>query len=110
MGKLYEARRDALVVALETQCSDYLHPHVPQGGIQLPAYFTDKAIAEIGCDGELAKHFLQRGFDSSALSGLYWSGRVRARPGLFLGYAASDEGEIDKGVRALSNLLQRRAS
>nr|WP_321460114.1 PLP-dependent aminotransferase family protein [uncultured Cohaesibacter sp.] len=107
MNRLYRQRRDCLVEQLRAQASDWLLPVVPDGGIQLPAYFCGKAV---GLDDRaLLGAMLEAGMEGSALSSLYWSGRTEKRHGLLLGFAASDEAAIRRGVGQLASLLCKMA-
>ena len=80
---------------------------MPDGGIQLPAYFTSKA-SDLD-DRQLLSAMLRCGVEGSALSALYWSGTVTPKPGVLLGYAASDNEALDKGVEQLVELLSQMA-
>ena len=110
MGQLYQERRDVLVAALEAHCGQYLVPVVPEGGIQLPAYFTDFALSKGLDDRRVMASLQQAGVESSALSTLYWSGQSEARQGLFLGYAASSPVEIEQGVETIGGLFKAKVS
>ena len=107
MTRAYKDRRDHLVVLMRQKASAWLTPIVPDGGIQLPAYFTSKA-SDLD-DRQLLSAMLRCGVEGSALSALYWSGTVTPKPGVLLGYAASDNEALDKGVEQLIELLSQMA-
>ncbi|WP_373236235.1 MocR-like pyridoxine biosynthesis transcription factor PdxR [Cohaesibacter celericrescens] len=114
MNKLYHARRDALVAGLNRHCRPFLAPVVPDGGIQLPAYFTEHALGRGFDDKALVPLLRKDGVESSALSSLYWSsqskGSSKVKQGLFLGYAASNLEEIEAGVKRIATRLDAMAS
>nr|WP_321456320.1 PLP-dependent aminotransferase family protein [uncultured Cohaesibacter sp.] len=107
MTREYRARRDRLAERLGALGFQWLSLAIPEGGIQLPAYLCRKAS---GLDDRcLLKAMLEIGVEGSSLSSLYWSGKVTPRAGVLLGYAASDEKAIDKGVDQLIGLLSQMA-
>ena len=110
MNKLYESRRDCLFDALTEHCSDWLQPVVPEGGIQMPVLLKMRALQAGLTDQSLLAALEKRGLECSALSSLYWSGRMGAKQGLLLGYAASDEHEIETGVKNIAQSLEAFAS
>jgi GntR family transcriptional regulator/MocR family aminotransferase len=107
MTRLYRDRRDCLVDRLKREAADWLAPTVPEGGIQLPAYFCGKARGLD--DRDFVRAMGEVGVEGSAMSGLYWSGQRAARAGVLLGYAASDEHAIGRGVQQLVALLSKMA-
>ena len=84
-----------------------MQPALPDGGIQLPAYFHGKAMGPD--DRALLDAMLTRGMEGAALSSLYWSGETTPKPGVLLGFAASDEEALAKGVDQLEQLLCQMA-
>ena len=104
MAKLYEKQRDALLHCLQLRCGDWLDPMLPDGGIQLPSYFKEPHPET--SDDEIAKRLVIAGIECSALSSLYWSGRVAPRQGLLFGFAASDPDEISDGVQHIERVLR----
>ncbi|SFO65086.1 GntR family transcriptional regulator / MocR family aminotransferase [Cohaesibacter marisflavi] len=107
MTRVYKGRRDRLVLLLQERVGAWLRPALPDGGIQLPAYFHGKAM---GLDDRaLLDAMLTRGMEGAALSSLYWSGETSPKPGVLLGFAASDEGALAKGVDQLEQLLCQMA-
>ena len=84
-----------------------MRPALPDGGIQLPAYFHGKA-KELD-DRALLDAMLAKGMEGAALSSLYWSGTCSPKSGVLLGFAGSDEAAIDKGVVQLKQLLCQMA-
>nr|WP_319388425.1 PLP-dependent aminotransferase family protein [uncultured Cohaesibacter sp.] len=107
MSRLYRDRRDCLVDRLKREAADWLAPTVPEGGIQLPAYFCGKAKALD--DQAFITAMGEVGVEGSAMSALYWSGQRAARAGVLLGFAASDERAIGRGVQQLVALLSKMA-
>nr|WP_321482501.1 PLP-dependent aminotransferase family protein [uncultured Cohaesibacter sp.] len=107
MTRVYKDRRDRLVDQLQERVGAWLSPALPDGGIQLPAYFHGKA-KELD-DRALLDAMLTKGMEGVALSSLYWSGICSPKAGVLLGFAASDEAAIDKGVVQLKQLLCQMA-
>lgn len=95
MRRLYHARRDHLVEALDRQLGELLAVEVPSGGIQLVARLTR------GRDDQAAvKRLAAAGVETRALSSLA-IGRPRDY-GLLLGFAAWREGEISAAVKTMA--------
>jgi GntR family transcriptional regulator/MocR family aminotransferase len=100
MGRLYRARRDVLLAALDEHLAGAIEPGGAGAGLHLVAW-------------------LRAGLDEAAVAaaaaaagvGVYPVGRFRlgapGRPGLLLGYAALEERQIEAGVRRLAESLAR---
>jgi len=99
MTRLYRARRDRLVQALAAEVGDALTVESPAGGMQLLARCAPSI------DDVALSHRLQRaGVTARPLSEMLYH-RSRER-GLFLGFAAWNEAEIDAGTRVLGRCLR----
>ena len=95
MRRLYQARRDTLLDALQTHLGDVMTPGGDGAGLHLVGWLptgTDAAA--------LSATAAALGVAAPALDP-YYLGAVR-RPGLMLGYAALDEARIVEGVRLLA--------
>jgi GntR family transcriptional regulator / MocR family aminotransferase len=99
MSRLYRVRRDHLVQALNAAAGGRLSIAPPSGGMQLVAtlgkQIDDRAVA-----ARLAEH----GLSVRPLSP-HFVGRVTDR-GLFLGFAAWNEAEIEQGAEVLGRVLR----
>ena len=100
MTRLYRDRRDHLVRALNDVARDRLTVAAPSGGMQLVAYFTppceDRAVS-----AQLSK----MGVTARSLSPHFIGGI--AEQGLFLGFAAWNEREIDAGADIIGDVMRR---
>ena len=100
MTRLYRSRRDRLVQALAAEASDQLLVDSPAGGMQLLARL-DGAVG----DAELAERLEQSGVTVRPLSEmLYHKSKER---GLFLGFAAWNDAEIDAGAQIIGRCIRR---
>jgi GntR family transcriptional regulator / MocR family aminotransferase len=99
MTRLYEGRRDRMLQALKSEAGDRLTIEVPAGGMQLVARCRASSN-----DPELAARLLDAGVVSRALSGLFFH-KTREQ-GLFLGFAAWNEHEIDQAARMLGRIVR----
>jgi GntR family transcriptional regulator/MocR family aminotransferase len=99
MTRLYRARRDRLVDALAAEAEDRLVIEIPAGGMQLMAQCDPKTD-----DVSLSKKLAQAGVTARPLSDMLFH-KSRER-GLFLGFAAWNEAEIDAGARVIGKLLR----
>jgi GntR family transcriptional regulator/MocR family aminotransferase len=94
MTRLYRARRDRLVQALTAEAGHRLHVDKPTGGMQLLAQ-CDAAMDDV----HLSRRLEKAGVITRPLSEmLYHKSRER---GLFLGFAAWKDTEIDAGARII---------
>lgn len=94
--RLYHARRDYLVAALERHLGEMLSVEIPSGGIQLVA-----RLKRGRADRATVKRLVEAGVETRALSSLAL-GRPRDH-GLLLGFAAWRENEISAAVRTMAS-------
>jgi GntR family transcriptional regulator / MocR family aminotransferase len=98
--RLYGARRDRLVGALSAEAGDRLSVAPPSGGMQLLAYFKQPVD-----DCDIAARLFEAGVTARPLS-RHFIGRATDR-GLFLGFAAWNEQEIDAGAAMIGDRLRK---
>jgi GntR family transcriptional regulator/MocR family aminotransferase len=102
MTRIYRTRRDRLVQALSTAAGAHLTIEPPAGGVQLLAHLDplhdDRAIAE---------RLAAAGVTARPLSP-HFTGAVTGQ-GLFLGFAAWNEAEIDLAAGTIGRVLQQTA-
>ena len=99
MTRLYKARRDRMLQALAAEAGNRLTVEAPAGGMQL--------LARCGAatsDRRLAARLLEAGIVSRPLSNMLYH-RTREQ-GLFLGFAAWDETEIDRAAHILGRVMR----
>jgi GntR family transcriptional regulator / MocR family aminotransferase len=101
MSRLYRTRRDYLVQALNAAAGNRLSIVPPKGGMQLVATLGKQVD-----DHDLAARLAEHGVSVRPLSP-HFVGRVTDR-GLFLGFAAWNEAEIEQGAEILGRLLRAR--
>jgi GntR family transcriptional regulator/MocR family aminotransferase len=99
MTRLYRTRRDRLVQALAAETGHRLAVDSPAGGMQLVARCDPKTD-----DIALSKSLGQAGVTARPLSDMLFH-KSRER-GLFLGFAAWNEAEIDAGARVIGKLVR----
>jgi GntR family transcriptional regulator / MocR family aminotransferase len=97
--RLYRARRDRLVEALTAETKQRLTIDIPAGGMQLVARW-DAATNDVA----LSRRLSQAGVIARPLSEMLLH-KSRER-GLFLGFAAWNEAEVDTGARVIGRLLR----
>lgn len=102
MSRLYRDRRDHFVRALERAAGERLRVVPPSGGMQLVAHLR-RPIDDVA----VVRQLRDAGVTARALSPLF-VGRTSER-GLFLGFAAWNEREIDAGVDMIGEVLRRIA-
>jgi GntR family transcriptional regulator/MocR family aminotransferase len=100
MARLYKTRRDRLVDALAAEAGDRLAVETPDGGMQLLA----RCRAQTD-DEQLASRLLEAGVVSRALTRMLY--HRSAERGLFLGFAAWNEKEIDRAAHILGRVIRR---
>ena len=103
MTRLYRARRDRLVEALAAEAGDRLFIDVPAGGMQLLARFPARRDAAMD-DIALSRKLGLAGVTARPLSEMHFH-RSRER-GLFLGFAAWNEQEIEAGARLIGKYVR----
>jgi GntR family transcriptional regulator/MocR family aminotransferase len=100
MTRLYRDRRDHLVRALNAVAGNRLTAAVPSGGMQLVAYFRPP------CEDRAVSTYLSKmGVTARSLSPHFIGGI--AEHGLFLGFAAWNEREINTGADIIGGVMRR---
>jgi GntR family transcriptional regulator/MocR family aminotransferase len=99
MTRLYKARRDRLVQALAAEAGNHLAVETPDGGMQLLARCRPQTN-----DEQLAARLLEAGIVSRALTRMLY--HRSAERGLFLGFAAWNDKEIDRAARILGRIVR----
>lgn len=99
MTRLYKSRRDRMVQALAAEAGDRLTVEIPAGGMQLLARY--RASVD---DQHLAARLREAGVISRPLSSLFF--HPTKEQGLFLGFAAWNETEIDEAARVLGRMMR----
>ncbi|HET9111616.1 MAG TPA: PLP-dependent aminotransferase family protein [Ktedonobacterales bacterium] len=98
MRRVYRARRDALVAALQTELGEIMRVGPADAGMHLLASLP------VGVDDvALAERARARGLAIAALSPHY---QAQPRPGLLLGFGAMNEDQLAEGVRRLAPLAR----
>jgi GntR family transcriptional regulator/MocR family aminotransferase len=99
MTRLYKGRRDRMLQALAAEAGSRLSVEAPAGGMQLLA----RCAPSTG-DQELAARLLEAGVVSRPLSTMLY--HRTSEQGLFLGFAAWNEKEIDRAARILGRIVR----
>jgi GntR family transcriptional regulator / MocR family aminotransferase len=99
MTRLYKSRRDRMLQALSAEAGDRLTVEVPAGGMQLLA----RCRASVN-DQRLAARLHAAGVVSRPLSSLFF--HMTKEQGLFLGFAAWNDEEIDQAARILGRIVR----
>ena len=99
MTRIYKGRRDHMLQALAAEAGDRLNIEVPAGGMQLLARCSGPAN-----DRQLSARLLEAGVVSRPLSGMLY--HKAGEHGLFLGFAAWNEKEIDQAARILGRIVR----
>ena len=102
MTRIYRGRRDRLVQALGAAGGDALKMTPPAGGMQLLVELDRRQN-----DVAIAKRLAGLGVMTRPLSG-HFTGEIAAQ-GLFLGFAAWTEREIDAGADIIGRVVRRLA-
>ena len=100
MTRLYGERRDRLAHVLKAAAGDFLSVAPPSGGMQLLAYLPRHLD-----DRDVACRLQHAGITVRSLSH-HFTGRIADR-GLFLGFAAWNDVEIDTGADMMREALRR---
>ncbi len=103
MTRVYRSRRDHLLQALRTHAGDHLTIESPAGGMQLLAYLDPHRN-----DRAISARLAELGVTARALS-MHFAGPASAQ-GLFLGFAAWNEQEIDKAAAIIGQVLRDTAT
>ena len=99
MTRLYKGRRDRLVQALAAEAGNHLAVETPDGGMQLLARSRSHTD-----DEQLAARLLEAGIVSRALTRILY--HRSAERGLFLGFAAWNDKEIDRAAHILGRIVR----
>ena len=99
MTRLYKGRRDRMLQALASEAGDRLAVEAPAGGMQLLARCHPQTS-----DRQLSARLLEAGVVSRPLSNMLY--HRTGEQGLFLGFAAWNEKEIDKAARILGRIVR----
>ena len=100
MARLYRTRRDRLLLALAAEAGDRLLVDSPAGGMQLLARLNGSVD-----DAALARRLEQSGVTARPLSEMHYH-KSKER-GLFLGFAAWNDAEIDAGAQIIGRCIRR---
>lgn len=101
MTRIYRTRRDRLVQALDAAAGDRLKTVPPAGGMQLLAYLRPQDD-----DRAITTRLANAGATVRPLSGHFIG--ERTEPGLFLGFAAWNESEIDAGADIIGQMIRKQ--
>jgi GntR family transcriptional regulator/MocR family aminotransferase len=99
MTRLYKGRRDRMLRALAAEAGNRLSVEAPAGGMQLLARCSGPAN-----DRQLSARLLEAGVVSRPLSSMLY--HRTGEQGLFLGFAAWNETEIDRAARILGRIVR----
>ncbi|XSC48556.1 PLP-dependent aminotransferase family protein [Bradyrhizobium sp. RDT10] len=97
--RLYKSRRDRMLQALAAEAGDRLSVEAPAGGMQLLARCRGPAN-----DRQWSARLLEAGVVSRPLSSMLY--HKTNEHGLFLGFAAWNEKEIDQAARILGRIVR----
>jgi GntR family transcriptional regulator / MocR family aminotransferase len=101
MTRIYRTRRDRMVQALALATDRKLLVDPPAGGMQLLA-----RSPIIGNDKDLAAQLFEAGVITRALSNMLF--HKSKEQGLFLGFAAWNENEIDRAARVVGRIVEAK--
>jgi GntR family transcriptional regulator/MocR family aminotransferase len=99
MQRVYRARRDRLIAALERELGDRIDILPASAGLHVTALFERADTAVI------ARAARKLDVAVASLDGYY---QRRARSGLSLGYGLIPETKIDEGIRRLASACKER--
>jgi GntR family transcriptional regulator/MocR family aminotransferase len=99
MTRLYRGRRDRMLQALAAEAGNRLAVETPAGGMQLLARCRPQTN-----DQQLSARLLEAGVVSRALTRMLYH-KTEER-GLFLGFAAWNDKEIDQAARILGRIVR----
>jgi GntR family transcriptional regulator/MocR family aminotransferase len=100
MTRLYKGRRDRMLQALASEAGGRLTVEVPAGGMQLLA--RSRALSN---DRQLSALLHDAGVVARPLSSMFFH-KSKER-GLFLGFAAWNDKEIDRAARTLGRIVSK---
>lgn len=99
MARIYRGRRDRLVQRLNAATDDVVRISPPAGGMQLLLHLDDKHD-----DNDITRRLAVAGVTARPLS-RHFTGKITGQ-GLFLGFAAWNEQEIDAGAEIIGKVLR----
>jgi GntR family transcriptional regulator/MocR family aminotransferase len=99
MTRLYKGRRDRMLQALAAEAGNRLTVEAPAGGMQLLARCRPRTD-----DQQLSARLLEAGVVSRALTSMLY--HRSGERGLFLGFAAWNDKEIDQAARILGRIVR----
>jgi GntR family transcriptional regulator/MocR family aminotransferase len=99
MTRIYKGRRDRMLQALAAEAGNRLAVETPAGGMQLLARCSPRTN-----DEQLAARLFEAGVVSRALTRMLY--HKTGERGLFLGFAAWNEKEIDQAARILGRIVR----
>ncbi len=102
MRRLYLARRDRLLDALERHFGDAVAVHGSSAGIHMSLQFGNPALVDI----DVAAAALEQGLVARALSAHATGLRQHGWNGLLLGYSQVGESDIDASVKTLAKVMR----
>lgn len=100
--RIYEARRDALVDALQTELGTFTHVDLPSGGMALWVRVSPEIDLDAWTDRAKERGVVVH-------PGRYYAFDGRSRPYFRAGFALLDEDELRAAIRALRAALPRRS-
>lgn len=99
MRGIYAQRLDVLTGLVREHLADFVEPHVPIGGLQMPCVLTSDISERLAIDAAR-----RVGVELLGLSALNVSGDGKA--GFLMGFAAYTPAELEVAVKKLANALQ----
>ncbi|MDB5655430.1 MAG: transcriptional regulator, GntR family/aminotransferase family protein, partial [Tardiphaga sp.] len=102
MTRIYRVRRDRMIEALSAAAGAHLTIEPPAGGVQLLAYLDPRRD-----DRAIAARLAAAGVTARPLSP-HFTGAIDGQ-GLFLGFAAWNEAEIDAAAATIGRVLAETA-
>lgn len=99
MRGIYAQRLDVLTGLVRKHLADFVEPHVPIGGLQMPCVLTCDISERLAIDAAR-----RVGVELLGLSALNVSGDGKA--GFLMGFAAYTPAELEVAVKKLANALQ----
>lgn len=99
MRGIYAQRLDLLATLVRKHLSDFVEPHIPVGGLQMPCVLTCDIPERVAVDAAR-----RVGVELLGLSALHAAGGGKA--GFLMGFAAYTPAELEIAVSKLANALQ----
>lgn len=98
MRGVYEERRDTLAELVSRHLAEFVEPHIPNGGMQMPCVFTSDLPEREAIDAAR-----RAGVDLLGLTALHVESQPEA--GFLMGFAAYTPRELEVAVKALAKVL-----